>query len=65
MTVEELRNNNKYKYSHTGSRRGYESRKGNGHVEQYSGRFGEGYVAIIPRFDTTQYVFVEYYLSQT
>lgn len=64
MTVTELRNNNNYEYHHTGSRRGYESRKGEGHVEVYNGRFGQGYVAITPRWDTTQYVNVEYYIEK-
>ena len=63
-TVEEVRNSNEYKYHHTGSRRGYESRKGNGHVEKYDGRFGKGYMVISPRRDTTQYVNVEYYITK-
>lgn len=63
MTVNELRTNSNYKYHHTGSRRGYESRKGDGHVERYSGRFGNGYIAITPRWDTTQFVDVEYYIA--
>lgn len=63
MTVQEIRNNANYKYHHTGSRRGYESRKGEGHVERYNGRFGEGFVVISPRRDTTQYVNVEYYIA--
>lgn len=48
---------------HTGSRRGYESRRGNGHVETYKGRFGEGYVIVVPKYDTTRYVSVEYYIK--
>lgn len=63
MTVQEIRNNNSYKYHHTGSRRGYESRKGDGHTEVYKGRFGKGYIVVSPRWDTTQYVNVEYYIA--
>lgn len=63
MTVKELKENKSYKYHHTGSRRGYESRKGEGHVERYSGKFGVGYIAITPRYDTTQYVNIEYYIA--
>ena len=63
ITINELRNSRQYKYHHTGSRRGYESRKGEGHVEKYSGRFGEGYIIVKPRYDTTQYVNVEYYIA--
>ena len=63
LTVSDVRNSYDYRYHHTGSRRGYESRKGNGHVEKYSGKFGTGYVVISPRWDTTRYVNVEYYLA--
>lgn len=49
---------------HTASRRGYASRKNpDGHVESYAGKFGRGYVRILPRWDTTQYVTVEYYVE--
>lgn len=60
-TIEEIRKT--MKLHHIGSRRGYESRKGEGHVEQYNGRFGEGYIIVTPRWDTTQYVNVEYYIN--
>lgn len=63
MTVQELRNNTNYTYHHTGRRRGYESRKTDGHVEEYNGRFEKGFIAVIPRFDTTQYVYIEYYIE--
>ena len=46
----------------TGSRRGYTSRKGSGYVEAYSGKFGNGFALISPRWDTTQYVYVTYYV---
>lgn len=58
-----MTNDPKYKYHHTASRRGYESRKGNGHYEIYKGRFGSGYVHITPRWDTTSYVNVNYYIK--
>lgn len=63
MTVEKIRNDKNYKYHHTGSRMGYESRKGNGHVEEYSGRFGTGYIIVAPRWDTSSYVNIEYYIQ--
>ena len=53
----------KLRRSHTGSRRGYTSRKGNGYVEAYKGKFGEGFAVISPRFDTTRYVDVTYFLN--
>lgn len=63
MNVNEVRDNKELRFHHIGSRRGYESRKGEGHVEEYKGKFGEGYVIITPRRDTTQYVNVEYYVK--
>ena len=62
MTPRELRDSADYYHHHTGSRRGYVSRKGDGIVEPYSGRFGEGYRIISPRWDTTMFVNVEYYI---
>lgn len=49
---------------HTANRRGYVSRKGSGIVEPYAGRFGAGYVLVSPRWDTTQYVDVTYYVAR-
>lgn len=63
MNINELRNNPLYKYHHTGSRRGYESRKSDGHLERYKGVFGEGYIIVTPRFDTTRYVDLQYYIK--
>ena len=56
------------KYHHTASRRGYESRRRNpdgslGHIEAYSGKFGTGYIKVLPRWDTTNYVKIEYYIA--
>lgn len=64
MTIKELESNPNYKRHHTASRRGYESRKSSGHVEAYSGRFGRGYVVITPRYDTTRFVNVTYYIAR-
>lgn len=64
MTITELRSNENYFDHHTGSRRGYESRKGEGRIEEYNGKFGNGYIHIQPRFDTTQYVYVTYYIKK-
>lgn len=64
MTVSELRNNPNYEWHHYASRRGYESRKSEGHVEPYEGRFGKGYILVTPRWDTTSYVWIEYYIEK-
>jgi len=63
-TPDELKNDARYEYHHTASCRGYESRRGEGHIEPYSGRFGKGYVWYIPRRDTAQYRYVAYYIER-
>lgn len=63
MTIQELTNNPNYFIHHTASRRGYISRKSEGRVEKYSGRFGKGYILETPRFDTTQYTYTTYYIQ--
>ena len=60
--LESLVANGTVRKARTGSRRGYTSRKGNGYVESYSGKFGTGFALITPRWDTTQYVHVTYYV---
>ena len=46
---------------HTAACRGYVSRKGNGYIEAYRGRFGLGIVRHSPRWDTTSYHYKTYY----
>lgn len=46
---------------HTAAARGYVSRKGNGYVESYRGRFGIGVVRHSPRWDSTSYHYKTYY----
>lgn len=59
-------NNTGYKYHHESTAKGYVSRKshaGGGVLAYpYEGRFGKGYVVFSPRYDTTNYCFVRYYL---
>lgn len=62
MTIQELINNPNYKLHHTSSRRGYLSRKSQGRVYEYNGRFGKGYILETPRFDTTQYTYISYFI---
>lgn len=63
MTIKELEKDTRYKYHHTATHRGYISRKIDCYVGQYKGRFGEGYVVSRPRWDTTQYYYVDYYIK--
>jgi uncharacterized lipoprotein len=61
--IENMVKNGELKQLHTASKRGYVSRKTDGIVTEYSGKFGEGYTIAAPRFDTTQYVNVTYYVK--
>ena len=54
-------NGKKPTFSHTASRRGYVSRKQDGVVIPYIGRFGVGFAILRPRYDTTQYCYIDYY----
>lgn len=54
-----------YKFHHSATARGYVSRKGiDRPAEEYHGRFGDGYIVRRPRFDTTQYHTVDYYIKE-
>ena len=48
---------------HIATKRGYVSRKLSGRCEEYKGRFGKGFIVLRPRWDTTQYVYCEYWVK--
>ncbi len=50
---------------HTSWARGYLSRKTDGYIEAYSGKFGKGFKAHKPSFTTTQFHTVTYYIYQS
>ena len=53
-----------YRYHHTAARRGYVSRRaGSLPPAPYSGRFGNGYTIARARWDTTSYIYVDYYIE--
>jgi hypothetical protein len=55
-----------YKYHHTASCRGYVSRTSEVAelpAVKYEGKFGEGYTVAMPRWDTTQYCYIEYWVK--
>jgi hypothetical protein len=64
MTQAEFEADPTYINHHTSSRRGYESRKRNGHCEPYNGRFGKGFIWVSPRYDTSRYVNITYYIKK-
>ena len=52
-----------YTEHHTGRARRYVSRKSEGVLEPYKGKFGEGYKLFTPAWDSTNYCFVTYYVK--
>lgn len=67
MTYQELMEKvekGEYIKHHTSAKRGYLSRTSKEpRVKEYSGKFGEGFSAESPRWDTTQYIYVTYYIK--
>ena len=51
-----------FEYHHTAAERGYVSRKVECVVKPYVGRFGIGVKVLMPRTDSTRYVYVSYYI---
>ncbi len=65
MNTQELNQkveNGEIKLHHTSLTRGYVSRKTDGHVYEYSGKFGKGYKHYSPNFESTRYCYVTYYI---
>lgn len=50
------------KEHHTSLHHGYVSRKGDGVILPYKGRFGEGYKHFTPNYDSSRVCFVTYYI---
>lgn len=63
MNIEELTNNTNYSFHHTSWARGYVSRRGGAWIEEYSGRFGNGYKLHHPSWQSTTYHHVTYYIE--
>lgn len=54
-----------FRLDHTASERGYISRKIDFKIVPYIGRFGIGVKLLCPRYDTTQYVYICYYIMDS
>ena len=48
---------------HVAAKGGYISRKLDYVAEEYHGRFGEGFIILRPRWDTTRFVWCEYWVK--
>lgn len=56
-------NGKECKLHHVATAYGYVSRKSTVERKQpYEGKFGEGYIIFRPRYDTTRYCYVEYWI---
>lgn len=53
-----------YTLHHTAAARGYISRRSEGVIREYSGKFGTGYAVHSPRWDTTNYHYISYYTRE-
>jgi hypothetical protein len=48
---------------HTSKEKGYVSRKGDGYLRKYKGRFGEGYTHHTTNYDSNGFNFITYYVK--
>lgn len=64
MELYKIISGQRYKLHHTATAKGYISRKVPEVLEEYTGRFGTGYIVHYPRFDTTNYHYVVYYIKE-
>lgn len=63
MNPQDLTQSSEYMHHHTSLARGYVSRKSDGFVRAYKGRFGEGYTIALPNWDSTRYYRLAYYIK--
>ena len=52
------------KHHHTATFRGYVSRKSEGIVSEYEGKFGKGYIIDLPNWDSTRYAYRSYWIEE-
>lgn len=65
MTLDDLKNDPRYYLHHTATARGYVSRKiDHFGPRDYTGKFGTGYTVERPRWDTTNYHYIDYYIHR-
>lgn len=62
--IEAMHKAGELRLSHHAYKAGYVSRKTDGIVREYNGRFGTGYVIDAPLYSTTRYFNRTYYIAQ-
>jgi len=53
-----------YREHHSAYERGYVSRKSDGYMKPYKGRFGNGYKRYMPCFNTNRYCWITYFIEE-
>jgi hypothetical protein len=61
--IQAMRKAGELRVSHSAKQQGYVSRKSEGIVREYNGKFGTGYVIDSPCFDSTRYFNRTYYIA--
>lgn len=51
-------------YHHTAAAKGYISWKNDERIEEYNGKFGRGFKVCKPRYDTTNYYYIKYWIAE-
>lgn len=64
MTIEKVTGDKNFSMKKSSWARGYISRKTEGKIEPYTGRYGNGYKIHRPTYRSTQYHIVEYYIGK-
>lgn len=62
--IKQLVDDGRLAFHHTAAMMGYVSRRSDGAVFLYSGRFGRGLIVGRPRWDTSRYVWGDYYIAR-
>ena len=61
--LDKMVKNGQFKKLHTSTFRGYVSRKSEGIVEKYNGKFGKGFTLKSPNFDSTSVAYITYFVE--
>lgn len=64
QAVLNLLTENGYEHHHEALASGYESRKGDGTLHVYSGRYGEGFIIDSPNKNSSRYIYRTYYVKR-
>ena len=52
-----------FEFHHSATANGYVSRKVSHEFKKYVGNFGVGFIVAYPRYDSTRYIDIDYYIA--